>query len=108
LSQNAYTLKHASVELKSDRDIVLAAVSQNAYTLKYASVELKVDGDVLIVAVAKGWFDFDENLRNSMETFIGGLLLQFDYFLDAFLPGWNSPCFISSKKSKVAPLIASL
>jgi hypothetical protein len=40
-----------------------------------------------------------------METFIGGLLLQFDYFLNAFLSGWNSPFFRSSKSSKVAPLV---
>jgi hypothetical protein len=61
----------------------------------------------LIVAVAKGWLDVDENLRRSMETFIGSALLQFDCFLDAFLLGWSSSSFRSSGNTNVAPLVTS-
>jgi hypothetical protein len=40
-------LRHASAELRADKEVVLAAVAQKGDALQYASAELKVDKEVL-------------------------------------------------------------
>ena len=37
------SLKHASVELRADREVVVAAVKQDGDALEYASEELRAD-----------------------------------------------------------------
>jgi hypothetical protein len=49
----AVLLQYASEDLKSDREIVLAAVTQRGWSLKYASDALKADRDIVLVAVTK-------------------------------------------------------
>merc|ERR1712117_22807 len=41
----------APVELRADREIVLAAVRRNGYALRYASAELKADKEVVLAAI---------------------------------------------------------
>jgi sulfur relay (sulfurtransferase) complex TusBCD TusD component (DsrE family) len=53
LAAVTHALKFASVALKNDRDIVLAAVNQNGHALQYASVELKNDREVVLTAVTQ-------------------------------------------------------
>ena len=43
-------LKHASPELKADREVVLAAVRKDGAALAYASPELRADREVVLVA----------------------------------------------------------
>ena len=48
-------LKHASPELKADREVVLAAVRQAGRALRYASEELQADRAVVLAAVEQDW-----------------------------------------------------
>ena len=41
VQQGGGTLKHASPELRADREVVLAAVDQNGDALRHASPELR-------------------------------------------------------------------
>ena len=41
----------ASVQMKEDKEVVLAAVEQNGMALKYASHELNDDKDVVMIAL---------------------------------------------------------
>lgn len=52
ITQNGFSLQHASNRLKDDKEVVIAAVSQNGYSFQYASTRLKNDFDVAIVAVS--------------------------------------------------------
>tara|TARA_B110000091_G_scaffold210216_1_gene252699 strand:+ start:1040 stop:1447 length:408 start_codon:yes stop_codon:yes gene_type:complete len=52
VTQNGTALQDASEELKSDIDIVLAAVTRSGRALEYASKELQKDPDV--IKAAKG------------------------------------------------------
>ncbi len=49
--QHGGSLQYASNELKSDKDVVMAAVKQVGWTLHYATNELKNDRDVVMSAV---------------------------------------------------------
>ena len=51
VKQNGAALRHASQELKGDREVVLEAVKQNGAALRYASEELKRDREVVLEAV---------------------------------------------------------
>ena len=53
VKESGHALRQASVELKSDREIVMAAVKENGTALEFASVELWADRDILIAAVAQ-------------------------------------------------------
>jgi hypothetical protein len=44
-------LRHASAELKGDREVVLAAVAKSGEALYYASAELKGDREVVLAAM---------------------------------------------------------
>jgi hypothetical protein len=50
VKQNGLALKFASDELKNDKELVIAAVKQNALTLKFASDTLRNDKEILIIA----------------------------------------------------------
>ncbi|MEC8460828.1 MAG: DUF4116 domain-containing protein [Pseudomonadota bacterium] len=52
LKNDGMQLKHTSDEDKSDKEIVLAAVSQNILALQYADQSLKKDKDVVLAAVS--------------------------------------------------------
>ena len=54
VAQNGGVLKHASAQLRGDRDVVSVAVAQDGWALEYASAELRADRDVVSVAVAQG------------------------------------------------------
>ena len=45
----------ASADLKSDKGIVLSAVSQNGKALKWASTELRGDREIALEAVSQTW-----------------------------------------------------
>ena len=49
--QNGEALKHASEELRADRVVVLAAVQQDGRALKHASPEVRADREVVLAAV---------------------------------------------------------
>ena len=49
--QYDWSLRHASDELKNDREIVLEAVTSKGQVLKYASHELKNDREIVFAAV---------------------------------------------------------
>lgn len=49
--QNGYVLAYADKEYKSDKDIVLAAVSQNGLALEYAEPRLRNDPEVVLAAI---------------------------------------------------------
>ena len=51
VKQNGVALEYASRELLSDRDFMLAAVGQDGATLEYASDELRADREIVIAAV---------------------------------------------------------
>ena len=50
LARSGDELEYASVELRADRDVVLAAVAQNGRALEYASVELRANREVVPAA----------------------------------------------------------
>ncbi len=53
VTQNGETLKFAAEEHKADREIVLAAVTQNGFALLYAATDLKADREIVLVAVTQ-------------------------------------------------------
>ena len=55
VTEDGYTLKDASAEMKNDKEVVMAAVAQDGWALKYASTELKNDKEVVMAAVAQEW-----------------------------------------------------
>ena len=50
---NCLTLEYASAELRSDRELVLAAVAKCGWVLRKVSEELKADKEVVLAAVAE-------------------------------------------------------
>jgi hypothetical protein len=55
---NDIPLKHASVELRNDKEVVLVAIGENGYALKYASKELQNNKEVVIEAVRENYLAF--------------------------------------------------
>ena len=53
MQENGWALRYASVRLKNDREIVLAAVQQNGLTLELASDELKKYREIVLAAKSK-------------------------------------------------------
>ena len=51
VNQDGRALRFASEELQSDREVVLAAVNQHGYALKFASEEFRSDREVVLAAV---------------------------------------------------------
>eukprot|EP01050_Picozoa_sp_SAG11_P026223 SAG11_NODE_6202_length_1365_cov_4.463665_1_plen_208_part_10 len=51
--QNDSTLELKLIELKGDREVVLAAVGQKGRALEYAAEELRGDGEVVLAAVVQ-------------------------------------------------------
>ena len=69
-------LRHASEELRNDREIVLAAVSQYAYALEYASEELRNDREIVLAAVSQYAYALEyasEELRNNREIVLAAV-----------------------------------
>jgi len=52
VSESGRALEYASDELRADREIVLAAVSEDGDALKFASDDLKADREIVLAAVA--------------------------------------------------------
>ena len=46
-------MRYAPAELKSDREIVLAAMAQDGWALEFAAAELKGDREFVLAAVAQ-------------------------------------------------------
>ena len=53
VAHSGVALMFAAAELKSDREIVLAAVAQSGSALQYAAAELKRDREFVLAAVAQ-------------------------------------------------------
>mmetsp|Transcript_67279 Transcript_67279/g.125672 ORF Transcript_67279/g.125672 Transcript_67279/m.125672 type:complete len:194 (+) Transcript_67279:50-631(+) len=53
VAKDAFELEKAPAELKSDRDVVLAAVAQKGMALQCAAEELKSDREIALKAVAQ-------------------------------------------------------
>mmetsp|Transcript_13296 Transcript_13296/g.30296 ORF Transcript_13296/g.30296 Transcript_13296/m.30296 type:complete len:257 (-) Transcript_13296:186-956(-) len=53
VAQNGKALSYASRELRRDREVVLAAVSQNGEALESAASELKSDREIVLAAVSQ-------------------------------------------------------
>ena len=56
VKEYGYALKNASEDLKADREIVLAAVKQNGGVLKNASEDLKADREIVLAAVKQNGY----------------------------------------------------
>ena len=52
VSSNSFAVRYASFNLRADKDVIRAAVTQDGRTLAYASDELKGDKDIVLAAVA--------------------------------------------------------
>ena len=52
LPQDRLPLQHASLELRGDREVVMAAVAEHGYALEFASEDLRGDREVVMAAVA--------------------------------------------------------
>ena len=53
MSKSGWALKHATKNLKGDREIVMKAVSQEGLALQFAAEELKADREIVMTAVAQ-------------------------------------------------------
>merc|ERR1711988_1450344 len=53
--RNRLELKDASEEMKSDRELCMAAVAQHWRALEFASKRLRGDRELCMAAVAQGW-----------------------------------------------------
>ena len=51
VKQNGNALEYASENLKADKEVVLAAVKQDASSIKYASNDLKEDEDIKAIVL---------------------------------------------------------
>ena len=67
VKRNGLALEHASAELKADRGIVMATVKQNGWALKHASDGLKANRDIVMMAV-KGHGDALEYASNELKA----------------------------------------
>lgn len=77
MAQHGYMLRDASVDLRADREVVLAAVTRNGDALQSAADRLRADREVVVAAVVqKGvalryaadelWEDLAEESRRGM------------------------------------------
>ena len=71
VNKDGIALEHASRELRSDREVVLAAVKQWGTALRYASKELQADEEVALAAMK----DNKSALRFVERNFVFDLLL---------------------------------
>ena len=70
VSKRGYALWHASEELRGDREIVMKAVSDNPHALKFASKELRGDREIVMEAVCNSGSvlrDASKELRGDLE-----------------------------------------
>ena len=56
VKKDGHALRHASEEMRDDREVVMEAVKQNGYALQHASEELRRDREVVMEAVKHGGF----------------------------------------------------
>ena len=64
-------LQHASLTLRGDRDIIMAAVAQNGCALRFATDDLRGDQDIAFIAVSNAGSalqDADEVLYTNWKT----------------------------------------
>jgi hypothetical protein len=76
VTQKVTALEYASDALKNDREIILAAVTQNGYALRYASDALKNDREIVLIAVnEKGLALMDASvaLKNDREIVLAAV-----------------------------------
>ena len=50
VARNGWALKHATEELRGDREVVITAVADRGYALEYATNELRGDREVVMTA----------------------------------------------------------
>ena len=70
LYEERWNLKEYPLDLRSDRDVVLAAVTESGYALQYASEELRADKEVAMEAVKQWGYALShasEELQNDLE-----------------------------------------
>ena len=63
VKQNGLALDYAAVALQANREIVLVAVKQNGLALEYAAVELRADHGIVLAAVLEN----EESLQHASE-----------------------------------------
>ena len=86
VTQGGDAMKHASEELKNDREVILAAVTQYGYALEWASDELKHDEEVVLAAVAQdggALVCVSEELKNYKELVLAAVTQLGDAIVDA-------------------------
>ena len=49
IKQYCFSIQHADVSLKKDKDIAIEAVKQNNYAIKFIDQDLKKDHDILTI-----------------------------------------------------------
>jgi len=70
---HTFFLHHVSLELRNDKDVVLAAVKQDGRALEYASPELRNDKDVVLAAVTESRDAFpyiNDSLKEQIEKLL--------------------------------------
>ena len=71
VAQNGLALRHATEELRGDREVVMTAVAEDWQALEYATEELRGDREVVMTAVtSNGWglLYATEELRGDREV----------------------------------------
>ena len=53
MAQNGWALRHASEDLRADKEVVLAAVAEDGYALQHAAAEMQADTEVVLAAVIR-------------------------------------------------------
>ena len=84
VAENGHALKHASAELRGDKEVVLAAIAKNGDVLDYASAELRADKEVVLAAVAQHGYLLDcasAELRGDKEVVLAAVA-QHGYLLE--------------------------
>jgi hypothetical protein len=91
VAQDGRALLDASVELKRDKEVVLAAVAENGGALVHASAELKNDKEAVLVAVAQDGLalEYSSIAQGEFQAFLQSFLaahITFNAFLLAVRP----------------------
>jgi hypothetical protein len=76
LAVSGSALKHVSVEMQNNKDLVLMAVSNDGYALEYASDSLKSDNEVILKAVSQNF--------NALEYANGDALENVEFVIQVF------------------------
>ena len=76
MKQNGFALEHASVDMKNNKEVVLAAVKEAGLALEHASVDMKNNKEVVLAAVKQNGLALEHasvDMKNNKEVVLAAV-----------------------------------